>query len=128
MVSAFNLELQYTHEWFLSFPALLFLLLHYFDVILRHALQNTGLLANHVQNLVAHVALHNHLIEALRILSDARARRELLREELCGLLEVDAECVQPVDGSDVLALVALDTLDGDLRFLWREMIGIGDVR
>lgn len=89
---------------------LLLLVIHKLDVVLGYLLV---LLVQKVLDLVAHVALHHDLLAAGRGLGDAGTRGELLAELLGDLLEVEVEGLEPRDGRDVLALVALDSLDGD---------------
>jgi len=112
-----------------SLPAFLLLLLHELDVIGGNVLQHrhTATL-DHVEDLVGDVALDNDLVEPLRVLRDGGAGREARGEELGALLQVDAEGLEPVHGGDVLALIALDAFDGDLRFEFLLELRIGFAR
>lgn len=72
------------------------------------------------------VSLDQDLLVSLRRLADRRSGAELVREKLGGLLQVDAEVMQAVDGRDKLLLVALYPLDDDLRGL-RARVSISSV-
>lgn len=88
----------------------LLLVIHKLDVVLGYLLVP---LVQEVLDLVAHVALYHDLLASRRGLGDAGTGGELLAELLGDLLEVEVEGLEPRDGRDVLALVALDSLDGD---------------
>lgn len=88
----------------------LLLILDQLNVILRNILV---LLQKELLNILAQITLHRDLLAATRQLSHARARRKLLAKVLGHLLDIEAKRLEPADGGDVLALVALDALDCD---------------
>lgn len=76
------------HDMNRSAP-LLPLLLYLYYVILRHILEKAHTILDHLDDVSAHVALNDDLVEALRVLRDGGACREFLCEELRGFFQVD---------------------------------------